>query len=81
MPERFILRGVNVVHEGRTEPFLGGHLADSISAGKWGGIALEKCKLPAVFAPRHEHPEHFLSIIRRALERAEPSFSFPVQST
>src|SRR5258708_38431561 len=35
MPERVILRRVNIVRECRTEPFLGGHLADSISAGKW----------------------------------------------
>jgi AraC family transcriptional regulator len=71
MPERVILRGVNVVREGRTEPFLGGHLADSSSTGKWGGIALEKCKLPAVFAPRHEHPEHFLSIVLSGTVRHE----------
>jgi len=71
MVERVILRGVNVVREGRTEPFLGGHLADSSSAGKWGGFALEKCKLPAVFAPRHEHPEHFLSIVLSGTVRHE----------
>ena len=59
------------MREGRTEPFLGGHLADSSSAGKWGGIALEKCKLPAVFAPRHEHPEHFLSIVLSGTVRHE----------
>jgi hypothetical protein len=71
MHERVILRGVNVVREGRIEPFLGGDLADSSSAGKWEGIALEKCKLPAVFAPRHEHPEHFLSIVLSGTVRHE----------
>jgi AraC family transcriptional regulator len=61
------------VREGRTEPFLGGRLADSSSAGEWGGIALEKCTLPAVFAPRHEHPEHFLSIVLSGTDTHEIS--------
>jgi AraC family transcriptional regulator len=28
-----------------------------------GGIALEKYKVPGVFVPRHEHPEHFLHVV------------------
>ena len=71
MADRITLPGVNVVLEGRTEPFLGSHPTGSSSAGKWGGIALEKCKLPAVFAPRHEHPEHFLSIVLSGTVRHE----------
>ena len=71
MPEGLILRGVNVVRDGHTEPFLGGHPAGWSSAGKWGGIALEKCKLPAVFAPRHEHPHHFLSLVLSGTVRYE----------
>jgi AraC family transcriptional regulator len=61
MPERVILRGVNVVREGRTEPFLGGHPGGSSCAGQWGGIALENWSVPAVSIPPHEHPEHFLN--------------------
>jgi hypothetical protein len=51
MADRIILPPVNVVREGHTEPLLGGQLADSSSAGKWGGIAFEKHENPAVFAP------------------------------
>ena len=63
MADRITLPGVNVVREGRAEPFLGSHPAGSGSAGHWAGIALERYKVPAVFVPRHEHPEHFLSLI------------------
>jgi AraC family transcriptional regulator len=63
MADRITLPGVNVVRQGRTEPFLGSHPAGSGSAGHWAGIALERYKVPAVFVPRHEHPEHFLSLI------------------
>jgi AraC family transcriptional regulator len=63
MADRITLPGVNVVHEGRTEPFLGSHSAGPRSAMQWGGVALEKYKVPAVFVPRHEHPEHFLHLV------------------
>lgn len=63
MADRITLPGVNVVRQGRTEPFLGSHPAGSRSAVQWGGIALEKYQVPALFVPRHEHPEHFLSLI------------------
>src|ERR1700747_1088749 len=62
MADRITLPGVNVVREGHMEPFLGSH-AGSRSALHWAGIALERYKVPAVFVPRHEHPEHFLSIV------------------
>jgi AraC family transcriptional regulator len=56
-----------VVREGRTERFLvhceRSHPAGSRSVVQWGGIALEKYKVPAVFIPRHEHPEHFLHVV------------------
>src|SRR5882762_3559235 len=63
MADRITLPGVNVVLEGRTEPFLGSHPAGPRSAMQRGGIALEKYKVPAVFVPRHEHPEHFLHLV------------------
>jgi AraC family transcriptional regulator len=63
MTDRITLPGVNVVREGRTGPFLGSHPAGSRFAVQWGGIALEKYKVPAVFVPCHEHPEHFLHVV------------------
>jgi AraC family transcriptional regulator len=63
MADRITLPGVNVVREGHTEPFLGSHPTGSRSALHWAGIALERYKVPAVFVPRHEHPEHFLSVV------------------
>jgi AraC family transcriptional regulator len=63
MADRITPPGVNVVRQGRMKPFLGGHPAGSRSAGQWGGIALEKYKVPSVFVPRHEHPEHFLHVV------------------
>jgi AraC family transcriptional regulator len=62
MADRITPPGVNVVRQGRMEPFLGSHPAGSRSTVQWGGIALEKYKVPAVFVPRHEHPEHFLHV-------------------
>jgi AraC family transcriptional regulator len=60
---RIILPGVDVVREGRAEPFL--EISPTLSSAtvQWGGIALEKYTTPAVFIPRHEHPEHFLSVV------------------
>jgi AraC family transcriptional regulator len=58
---RIIVPGVDVVREGRAEPFLGP--TPSGSSVHWGGIALENYKVPAVFIPRHEHPQHFLHVV------------------
>ena len=33
------------------------------SIARWGGITLEDYSVPAVFIPRHEHPEHFLHLV------------------
>jgi len=63
MADRITLPGVNVVRQGRTEPFLGCHPGGIKVRSALGRIALEKYKVPAVFVPRHEHPEHFLSLI------------------
>ena len=71
MPEPVILQRVNVVREGRTEPFLGGHPGGSSSAGQWGGIALENWSVPAISIPPHEHPEHFLNIVLRGAVKCQ----------
>src|SRR6267143_5252347 len=60
---RIILSGVDVVRDGRAEPFLDSRPIRSGAPAQWGGIALEEYKVPAVFVPRHEHPEHFLHLV------------------
>jgi AraC family transcriptional regulator len=62
---RIILPGVDVVREGRAEPFLETPPTLSSATVQWGGIALENYTTPAVFIPRHEHPEHFLHLVLR----------------
>lgn len=54
---------VDVVREGRVEPFLATPPTKSGAPVQWGGIALENYTIPAVFIPRHEHPEHFLHVV------------------
>ena len=60
-----IVPGVDVVRDGREEPFLASRpTLSSVPAG-WAGIALENYSVPAVLIPRHEHPEHFLHLVLR----------------
>lgn len=54
---------VNVVRQGRIQPFLDCCPTKSSAPVHWGGIALEKYIVPAVFIPRHEHPENFLHVV------------------
>ena len=54
---------VDVVREGRFEPFLDAAPTKSSAPVHWGGIALENYTVPAVFIPRHQHPEHFLHVV------------------
>ena len=54
---------VDVVREGRVEPFLDTPPTKSSAPVQWGGIALENYTVPAVFIPRHQHPEHFLHVV------------------
>lgn len=60
---RLAIPAVNVVREGRIEPFLDCCPTKSSAPVHWGGIALEKYTVPAVFIPRHEHPENFLHVV------------------
>jgi len=57
------VNAVNVVRDGRVEPFLDCRPTKSSVTAHWGGIALEKYTVPAVFIPRHEHPEAFLHLV------------------
>ena len=60
---RFVLSGVDVVRDGRTEPFLEYRPIRSSAPAEWKGIALENYAVPAVLIHRHEHPEHFLHLV------------------
>ena len=56
---------MDVIRDGREEPFLGSRPTLSSVPAKWGGIVLENYSVPAVLIPRHEHPEHFLHLVLR----------------
>ena len=60
---RPVVPAVNVVREGLIEPFLNSRPTKWSASAHWGGIALERYSVPAVFIPRHEHPENFLHIV------------------
>ena len=58
-----IVPAIDVVREGRPEPFLDSRPTRSSAFSQWGGFALENYTVPAVFMPRHEHPEDFLHVV------------------
>jgi AraC family transcriptional regulator len=58
-----VLSGVEVVREGRVEPFLHDHPTLSSSSVRWPGLAVEDHSIPACVIPRHEHLENFLHVI------------------
>jgi AraC family transcriptional regulator len=60
-----ILCGVEVMREGRVEPFLHTHPTLSSSSVRWAGLALEDYSIPACVIPRHEHLENFLHVVLR----------------
>jgi AraC family transcriptional regulator len=60
---RLTVPATDVVREGRPEPFLDSRPTRSSTLAQWGGIALENYTIPAVFIPRHEHPEDFLHVV------------------
>ena len=53
---------IDVVREGRVEPFVHSHPTKSSVLVQWRGIAIENYKTPAIFIPRHEHLDHFLQV-------------------
>jgi AraC family transcriptional regulator len=60
---RFIVPRIDVLREGRAEPFLDKQPTLSSSPMQWGGIALEGYAVPALFIPRHEHTNAFLHLV------------------
>jgi len=65
------LPGVEVVRDGRIEPFLHAHPTLSSAAVRWSGLAIEDHSTPACVIPRHTHIEHFLHVILRGAVKYE----------
>ena len=59
------LSGVDVMREGRVEPFLHAQPTLSSAIVGWSGLALEDYSVPALLIPRHEHVENFLHVVLR----------------
>ena len=66
-----VLFGVEVVREGRVEPFLHAHPTLSSSSVRWGGLAVEDYSVPACVIPRHEHLENFVHVVLRGSVKYE----------
>src|SRR5215469_12809605 len=58
-----VLSGVELIRDGRSEPFLKSRPTLSSAALQWKGVALESHAVPAGFIHRHEHPEHFIEVV------------------
>jgi AraC family transcriptional regulator len=63
--KRIIIPGVDVVRDGRAEPFLATHPTLSSTLVQWRGITLENYSVPATLISRHEHPQPFLHLVLR----------------
>jgi AraC family transcriptional regulator len=59
------LSGVEVVRDGRIEPFLRAPPTLSSSSVRWAGLAVEDYSIPACVIPRHQHLENFLHVVLR----------------
>jgi AraC family transcriptional regulator len=57
------LSAVEVVREGRVEPFLHAHPTLSSSSVRWSGVAVEDYSIPPCVIPKHEHLENFLHVV------------------
>jgi AraC family transcriptional regulator len=66
-----ILRGVEVMREGRVEPLLHAHPTLSSSSVRWAGLAVEDYSIQACVIPRHEHIENFLHVVLRGSVKYE----------
>lgn len=70
-PVRPFIHAVNVVREGRVEPFLNSRPTKPGGLTHWGGIEFEDYTVPPVFIPRHEHPETFLHLVMKGSVKYE----------
>jgi len=67
------LSGVDVVREGRVEPFLHAQPTLSSASVGWSGLALEDYSVPALVIPRHAHVENFVHVVLRGSAKYEVS--------
>ena len=67
------LSGVDVMREGRVEPFLHAQPTLSSATVGWSGLALEDYSVPALVIPRHEHVENFVHVVLRGSAKYEVS--------
>ena len=58
-----VLSGIELIREGRLDPFLESPPALSSAPLRWRGLALESHTVPAGLIHRHEHPEHFIELV------------------
>jgi AraC family transcriptional regulator len=68
-----VLPGIEVMREGRAEPFLRTQPALSSAAVRWSGLSLEDYLVPALVIPRHEHVENFVHVVLRGSVKYEVS--------
>jgi AraC family transcriptional regulator len=69
--QRVVLSGIEVVREGRVEPFVHTRPAQTSAAVRWSGVALENYPNAPVVVARHEHLEHFVHLVLRGSVRYE----------
>jgi AraC family transcriptional regulator len=62
---------VEVVREGRVEPFLHAPPTLSSSSVRWAGLAVEDYSIPACVIPRHQHLDNFLHVVLRGSVKYE----------
>ena len=65
------LSGVEVIRNGRVEPFLHSRPSLSSSSVRWAGVAVEDFSIPACVIHRHEHRENFLHVVLRGSVKYE----------
>ena len=58
-----LLSRVELVRDGRLEPFLESRPSLSSAQLQWRGLALEDHTVPAGLIDSHEHPEHFIEVV------------------
>ena len=68
---RPVVPGIEVVREGRVEPFLHAHPALSSAAIQWGGVAVEDYHVPACVIAQHEHVHDFVHVVLSGTVRYE----------
>src|SRR5438067_7034397 len=66
-----VLPGVEVMREGRVEPFLHAHPTLSSADVRWSGFVLEDYSVPACVIPQHEHVDHFVHVVLRGAVKYE----------